>query len=86
MFDNNTSDLHLFGSVRVIDPDLAEASCEFDAAIDRDWFRAHPGARTRTRPASPLERAAFGLAEGSGTRVRLTRDGAQTRIFLLPEG
>ena len=46
----------------VDDPGMARASCELDAAADKRWFREHPNAKVRERPASPLEVAALGLA------------------------
>jgi hypothetical protein len=56
--------------VRVVDPELAELSARADLAGDRDWFLARPGAAVRRRPATVLERAAYGLPDGTVVTLR----------------
>jgi hypothetical protein len=70
----------------VDDPDLARASCELDALNDKRWFREHPNAKVRERPASPLEVAALGLAPGTTVQVHRLPDGTQMRFFVGPAG
>ena len=70
----------------VDDPGMARASCELDAAADKRWFREHPNAKVRERPASPLEVAALGLAPGTTVRVQRRPDGSQVRRFIDPAG
>jgi hypothetical protein len=65
------------------DPVLARLSRRLDALIDNWWFREHPNAKVRERPASPLE-VALGLAPGSTVRVRRLPDGSQVREFYDP--
>jgi hypothetical protein len=68
----------------VQDPGMARASCQLDAAADRRWFREHPKAKVRERPASALELAAWGLLRGATVRVRRRPDGSQVREFFDP--
>jgi hypothetical protein len=70
----------------VDDPGMARASCELDAAADKRWFREHPNAEVRERPASPLEVVAMALAPGTTVQVHRLPDGTQMRFFVGPAG
>ena len=57
------------------------ASCAVDTVADREWFRNHPGAKERDRPASPQEIAALGLPPDTTVLVIRDSRGTLARAF-----
>ena len=67
---------------KIVDVEAAQASCETDPILDREWFLQNPGVALRTRPASLMEKrsvgigtskTAFTVVKGTSVAVRLAK-------------